>query len=35
MKQTPRPYSKLETLVYGFILCACLAGIGIMLAWRV
>lgn len=35
MKQRPRPYNRLETMIYGIILCVCIAGIGIMLAWRV
>ena len=31
----PEPYGRLATVAYGLLLVACLAGIGIMLAWRV
>ena len=31
----PEPYGRLATVLYGLLLVACLAGIGIMLAWRV
>ena len=31
----PDPYNRLATVLYGLLLVACLAGIGVMLAWRV
>jgi hypothetical protein len=31
----PAPYGRLATVAYGLLLVCCLAGIGIMLAWRI
>ena len=31
----PEPYGRLATVAYGLLLVACLAFIGVMLAWRI
>jgi hypothetical protein len=31
----PEPYNRLATVAYGLLLIFCLAGIGVMLAWRI